>query len=494
MTIKNVFKYAASGISILVAGCNQKNSPADSEKMNFIVIMADDVSAVDFGCYGGMEYTTPNIDKLAEYGTLFNVCWSTPLCMPSRIQLMTGRFATSTGWYGNDFKPMGNDIFNIPGDTGYSLSQELNFSKLFLENGYKTAISGKWHVEDTPDWSSFKIDYGYDEYCLWGLPDTLPPGFENYGKVKGASGPYWDVGGRGPFWQPAIIENGKLGPSGEDDYGPDHFTSFVTDFITENKDNPFLVYYPMTLAHNWWYNPISEKTRWSTFGPVPELDSLGNKTGGKSPVGHKYAVEYIDHLVGRIVHYLDSLDLRQNTVIIFTADNGSPGKGKGSLKHENGIRVPLIINCPGKIEAGIRTNSFAQLADIFPSIAELARLNVPDSVHLDGISFVPVLKDDTTHLKKWLYSYVNYKNAYRYHDYFMNSEDELFFCSMDKVGNIDYQFVPDTVSTPEIEKARMQIDRLKDEFPAPDTTNNPKYERFKMVNDEFRKMINEIMK
>jgi len=475
------------GMAIAASGCN-KDEPRD---YNFIVILADDISAVDFGCYGGTEYNTPNIDRLAERGVKFNVAWSTPLSMPSRIQLMTGRYATSTGWYGNDFKPLGNDKFDVKGDPGYELTDELFFSKLFQENGYKTAISGKWHVEDTPDWNRFNNEYGFDEYCLWGLPDSLPPGYEDYGKVEDASGPFWDIGGRGPFWQPAIITNGQLGPTGENVYGPDVFTSFVTRFIRENKQSKFLVYYPMTLAHSWWYAPVSEKTRWGTFGPVPELDSLGNKTGKKTPVGHKFAVEYMDHLVGKIINELDSLDLTENTVIVFTTDNGSPGKGKGHLQSENGIRVPLIVSCPGYIPQGKSTSSFTQLADVFPSIVDIADLTVPDSVKLDGISFLPAVEKDSL-VRHWLYSYLNYKHAFRYKDYYLDADDSLWYCDLQTDGDIIYSHVPDTSRKAAVVEARKEFKRLNQLYPGADTINNPKYERLKKVQDHFTNMINDI--
>jgi len=477
--------------SFLLSGCSQ-NDTKNSEKPNFLVILADDISAVDFGCYGSKDYHTPNIDKLAETGALFNVCWSTALSMPSRMQMMSGRYATSTGWYGNDFKPMGNEIYHIPGDPGYSMTDELFFSKLFHSNGYKTAISGKWHVEDAPDWNTFKSDYGYDEFCLWGLPDTLPKGYEDYNIVKGASGPYWDVGGRGPFWQPAININGKLGPTGKDDFGPDFFTGFINDFISRNQESPFLVYYPMTLAHSWWYNPVSEHTRWSAFGPVPELDSFGRKTGNKTPVGHKYAVEYMDHLIGEIVHHLDSLGLRKNTIIVFTADNGSPKKGKGSLHHENGVRVPLIVNCPAKFTPSRIKNSFAQLADVYPGICEMAGIEVPDSVKLDGISFTPVLMNDTVVVRDWLYSYVNYKHAFRYKDYFLNDDNQLFKCVDKEDGRIEYHLIPDSVTNEDITSVRTELEQLKVQFPTPDTLNNPMYERYKLVNKKFTETINQL--
>lgn len=480
------------GLSIACAtsGCKQEKEPG----YNFIVILADDISAVDFGCYGGTDYHTPNIDRLAETGMKFSVAWSTPLSMPSRIQLMTGRYATSTGWYGNDFKPLGNDKFGVKGDPGYELTDELFFSKLFQENDYKTAISGKWHVEDTPDWERFNNEYGFDEYCLWGLPDSLPPGYEDYGTVEGASGPFWDIGGRGPFWQPAINMNGELGPTGEDVYGPDVFTAFVNNFVQKNKQNKFLVYYPMALAHNWWYKPVSEKTRWGTFGPVPELDSLGNKTGKKTPVGHKHAVEYMDHLVGKIVANLDSLGLRNNTIIVFTTDNGSPRKGKGHLQSENGIRVPMIVNCPGYIPEGKNSTSFAQLADVFPSIAEIAGIAIPDTVLLDGISFHPVLQKDTLEVRDWMYSYLNYKHAFRYKDYYLDADDSLWYCDLQPGGNINYSYVSDTSSKAAVVEARTEFQRLNQLYPEPDTMNNPKYERLKKVQEHFTNMIKEITK
>lgn len=477
--------------TILNPACRDTSQPAS---LNFILIMADDVSAVDLGCYGSTEYQTPNIDSLAKSGALFNVCWSTALSMPSRIQIMTGRYATSTGWYGNDFKPMGNEIFNIPGDSGYTLSQELFFSKLFRDNGYITAISGKWHIEDKPDWSKIDHSYGFDEFCLWGLPDSLPSGYERYGRVEGASGPYWDVGGRGPFWQPAINVNGKLGPTGEDDFGPDYFTSFINTFIDKQKHEKFLVYYPMTLAHSWWYKPISEETRWGTFGPVPELDPSGKKTGRKTPVGHKYAVEYADHLIGRIIKKLEDTGLRENTIIIFTSDNGSPGKGKGYLKSEDGIRVPLIINCPGIIPSGKRINSFAQLADILPSMADLAEIDIPDSVSLDGISFVPALKSDTGTVRDWLYSYVNYDHAFRYKDYYLDGEGSLWYCEENEQGKISYSHIADSLNNSEITHVRKELARLQKKYPKPDTIDNPMYERFKLVNEYFYQMINNITK
>ena len=470
----------------LFVGCNHTDSSKKdkAQKPNFIVIMADDISAIDFGCYGNEEVNTPNIDKLAQTGVQFHTAWATPLCMPSRIQIMTGKYASSTRWYGNSFKPADETRYGIMGEPGYELSQELFFSKFFQENGYKTAISGKWHVEDFPDWSTFKSDYGFDEYCLWGLPDSLPKGYENYAMVEGASGPYWDIGGRGPFWGPAIIENGELGPTDENMYGPDYFTEFVNRFVQENKDEPFLVYFPSNTAHNWWYSPISEGTGRNTFGPVPEIDSLGNITGNKTNAGRKPLIEYLDYLVGTIVSNLDSLDIRENTYIIFTTDNGSPGHGKGKLNSENGFRVPFIVNKPSIASKGIKQD-YVQLADVFPTIAELAGLAIPDSAEIDGISFTDVLEGYHSE-KDYMYSYLNWLNAFRYKDYYLDGNDSLWKCIPKSTFKYEYINYSDSVISPEV---MSKFEELKNKYPAPDTTNNPMYERYvakhKIFNERY---------
>ncbi len=463
------------------------------DSLNFIVIMADDISASDLSCYGSEEIHTPNLDKLAQEGIQFHTCWSTPLCMPSRIQIMTGRYASSTRWYGNSFKPAGDPPYGIAGEPGYSLKDELFFSELFKNNGYATAISGKWHVEDYPDWKNFKSDYGYDEYCLWGLPDSLPPEYKDYERVRDASGPYWDPGSRGPFWQPAIVENGRLGPTAEDDYGPDHFTAFINRFIKKHKDEPFMVYYPANIAHNWWYSPVSEETRWGTFGPAPELDSTGTKTGKRTPVGRKYVIEYLDHLIGDIVHTLDSLGIREETVLIFTADNGSPKKGKGHLKAESGFRVPLIVNCPKLIKEPAKSMDYTQLADIFPTITELAGLQIPDSVKLDGISFTPVLEGKKGK-RDYLYTWLNWMNGFKYKGYYLDGNDSLWRSEQVSEWEMAYTNVTDSTNNPEVATIWEKMKELEEQFPAPDTTNNPMYERMKRKHEIFNKTIKEITK
>ncbi len=490
---KKLWQGALLGSALSLSSC-AKQQEENNDKLNFVIIMADDVSAIDFSCYGNKDIQTPNIDRLARNGLQFHTCWSTPLSMPSRVQIMTGRYASSTGWYGNSFKPAGDPPYGIEGQPGYDLGKnELFFSELFKEKGYKTAISGKWHVEDYPEWETFKKDYGYDEYCLWGLPDTLPPEHKDYAKVKGASGPFWGVGDRGPFWQPAIIKNGKLGPTGKDDYGPDYFTAFVNRFIKENHKDPFMVYYPMNLAHNWWYSPVSEKTRWGTFGPVPELDSAGNKTGRRTPVGQKFAIEYLDHLVGKIVHTIDSLGILDNTVILFTTDNGSPGKGKAHIVPENGFRAPMIIHCPSLITEGKKSMDYVQLADVFPTIAELAGIELPDSIHFDGISFKPVI-DGKNGKRDYLYSYLNWKHAFKYNDFYLDGNDSLWRCVHTSEWKLSYINVTDSLDNPEVSAAMDTIHFLQKQYPAPDTTNNPMYERYKRKQNIFHNSINSITK
>ncbi len=490
-------KLFAFGASLSLMSCNspinkeQNTGVTRENKPNFVVIMADDISALDLSCYGNEDIHTPNLDRLAETGIQFHTCWSTPLCMPSRIQIMTGRYASGTRWYGNSFKPAGDPPYGIKGEPGYTINDELFFSEFFKSKGYATAISGKWHIEDYPEWDTFKKDYGFDEYCLWGLPDSLPPEYENYVKVKDASGPYWDVGGRGPFWQPAMIKNGKLGPTGEDDYGPDYFTEFINEFIRKHKEEPFFVYYPANIAHNWWYKPVSEETRWGTFGPVPELDSTGTKTGKRTPVGRKFAIEYLDHLIGKIVNNLNDLNIRDNTVIIFTADNGGPKMGKGRLESENGFRVPMIVNCPGLITEPVKSMDYVQLADVFPTVADMAGFELPDSVHFDGMSFKPVIEGKDSP-RDYLYTYVNWLNGFKYKDYYLDGNDSLWHCVQLSEWKMKYVNVTDSAGSPELKEIMKKMTQLEKKYPAPDTTHNPMYERYKAKHDFFNKTISKI--
>ena len=185
-------------------------------KPNVILIMADDLGYEAIGINGADEYKTPVLDSLASNGINFNNAYSQPLCTPTRVKIMTG-------------KP---NYVNYEFFT-YLNPDEKTFGNLFQENGYKTALAGKWQLNGV----QFDLDnnqdldrpykFGFDEYCLWWLRER---------------------GDR--FANPNIVQNGEKLNRGIDDYGPDIFTDFIVDFIDKNKDDPFFIYYPMALVHD----------------------------------------------------------------------------------------------------------------------------------------------------------------------------------------------------------------------------------------------------
>ena len=268
---------------------------AEPPRPNIVFIMADDLGAKELGCYGNQEHRTPNIDQLARTGTRFQTCWATPICSPSRVLVMTGRYGFRTGW---------NNLIGLPGaprpdnpkfDIG---ANEVTFADVLKSKGYATALAGKWQLPGRVP--TLIHDCGFDEYLTFGYKRYLPEGVKHTGR--------WEVKGILParFWHPCILRNGEYVPTQSSDYGPNLYTDFLIDFIRRHRDQPFLAYYPMCLTHKPWE-------------PTPSLDRPGEKTPG----GLKHNVEYLDHLVGRIVEALDRFGLRKNTIVIFTGDNGT---------------------------------------------------------------------------------------------------------------------------------------------------------------------------
>lgn len=219
------YTIAAIAITAILFSCEKKAI----QKTNIILIMADDMGIETVTSYGGESYNTPNIDKLATEGIRFTNCFSTPLCTPSRVQIMTGKY--------NFRNYVGFGILN---------SSEKTFGHYLRENGYKTAVTGKWQLYGNN--TQYKLagqhgalpqSAGFDEYCLWQVQD------------------------RGYRYKTASVEYNNEGFKEYDKYGPDLFTKFATDFIERNKDSTFFLYFPMALVHD-------------PFQPTPITDNYSN--------------------------------------------------------------------------------------------------------------------------------------------------------------------------------------------------------------------------
>ena len=297
-----------------------------TRRPNLILILADDLGAKELGCYGHPKHSTPNLDQLARTGIQFRTCYTACICHPTRFEIMTGQYGCTNGVYQFAGRPGGPD----PNSREEQIENHLTFGQVLKDAGYATALAGKWQLTGKiPD---LIVECGFDEYCMWAYKHNLPSGVEHTGGWEGRPGTKTSR-----YWHPSIVRNGKYVPTTIDDYGPDMFTDFVIDFARRNKDRPFFIYYPMALTH---------APHYSTPSTMPnEREKFRNSKKEK----FQENVEYMDTLVGRIIAALDDLELRDNTIIIFTGDNGTGGEGKGTPT-ELGARVPMIVNGPGLVK------------------------------------------------------------------------------------------------------------------------------------------------
>ncbi|MCL7763988.1 sulfatase-like hydrolase/transferase [Polaribacter sp. Z014] len=353
------------------------------EKPNIILIMADDVSWNCFSTYGAEDYKTPNIDALAAKGLQFNHCYSMPICTPSRVKIMTGQYN-----------------FRNYTHFGYLNPKDKTFGNLMRDNGYKTAIAGKWQLNGLYNKLPGSLDKtrpfkaGFDESCLWQVTT---------GK-KGKNG-----GER--FWSPPLLQNGKF-LSIEDNqgkYGPDIMSDFVCDFIEKNKDAPFFVYYPTVLVH-------------SPFVPTPDTIGDGDRSqnANHTPKDKKLKkanyvamVSYLDKIVGKIVAKVEAVGQLENTIILFTSDNGTAsitskwkgenvvgGKGKTI---DMGTHVPLVAYWKGHTPKGVQSNDLVDFTDFYATIASAAKIKLGKDDPIDGRSFLPQLENKIGNPRDWVF-------------------------------------------------------------------------------------------
>jgi arylsulfatase A len=366
----------------IICGSSYAAAPA---KPNIIFILADDLGLPALGCYGGI-YKTPHLDALATGGSRFEQCFAAPLCAPSRAMLMTGRYAFRTGVTDN-----GAGAAATPQKDGC-------VALLLKQAGYTTAVAGKWRQLSHFTSKADGAKWGFDEFLIWGAgqPDEDEAG----GKKKNADG----VKSKPDrYWSPDYNLNGGALPNSEGKYGPDVLNDFVIDFVRRHKDGPFFVYYPTPLIH----------------GPILKTpDSQGDvakqrRKAANAGEGSLYAdnVAYLDKLIGKLVAELDSLKLRENTLIVFAGDNGSVpvgtvnGRSVDGKKHnltEGGSRVPLIANWPGVTPTAVR-NDLVDFSDLLPTFTELAGAKLPSEPKIDGHSFAPQLQGEKGQSREWAY-------------------------------------------------------------------------------------------
>ena len=332
---------------------------AADKRMNVVLIMADDIAHDNLSCYGSDFFSTPRIDKLAATGVKFGHCYSEPVCTPSRVKIMTGRDGVRNYTVFGALDP-----------------KEITFGTMMQNAGYATAVAGKWQLHYGKN-GSLAPQCGFDTFCCWNYPE----------------------GKRERFWNPSLIRDDKPVEIDEDSYGPDICADFLIDFIEANKDKPFFTYYPMILVH-------------SPFVPTP--DSADRKSKDQL-ANYRDMVAYMDKIVGRLVDALEENGLRENTVVIFTTDNGTgrgltypyrgeERKGEKAYPTDGGSHAPLVVNCPGTVSPGLETDDLVDFSDFMPTLADISGAKLPD-VTLDGQSFWPQCQGKKGNPRKWIFQY-----------------------------------------------------------------------------------------
>ena len=332
-------------------------------KPNIILILADDLGYETIGANGGTSYRTPVLDKLAATGVRFTHCFVQPLCTPTRVQLMTGRYNVRNYLNFGNMDP-----------------QAVTFGNLLKQAGYATCIAGKWQLGQD---LGLPKKFGFDEHCLW-QHTRRPPRYAN---------PGLEINGVEKNWA-----NGE--------YGPDLVNDYALDFITRKKDGPFFLYYPMMLTH-------------APYQPTPDSRDWDPKAQGEQVnIDAKHfadMVAYMDKLVGKLVARLDSLGIRDNTLLVFVGDNGT-GRGTRSMMGDRlviggkslttdaGMHVPLIASWPGKVTGGTVCSDLVDSTDFLPTILDAAGV-APPGLKLDGRTFLPQVLGAEGQPRDWIYSW-----------------------------------------------------------------------------------------
>lgn len=383
-------------------------SAADTKpsRPNIVFILADDYGIPGVGCYGG-NHKTPNLDALAKGGTRFENCFAAPLCGPTRALLMTGRYAFRTGMLTNG--------------TGAAVSpdREVCIARVLKQAGYATAVAGKWRQLQYFQTQADAQKWGFDEFLTWGggQGDMEAEAEDAPKKNKAKKQAKQEAKEKGErYWEPAYNHNGKPLADVEGKYGPDLLHNFVINFIERHRDGPFFVYYPTPLIH----------------GPI--LRTPDSQPDGKKN-HYEDNIAYLDKLVGKLVAELDRLKLRDNTLIVFTGDNGSTEAGtingrkvdgRKSNLLEGGSRVPLIVNWPGVTPAGVVRKDLVDFSDLFPTFAEVAGAKLPAGVKIDGHSFAAAIKGEQGTPRDWVYVQLGEKRYVRTAGWKLNNDGEFF--------------------------------------------------------------------
>lgn len=420
-----------------------------AERPNVMVVLCDDIGAHELALYGHPTHQTPVLDELGRKGIWFTTGYSTPICHPTRFEIMTGQYAHHSGVYHFPGRPGGPPNGTGPDD----ISSHLTFGKIFQQAGYATAHAGKWQLSGTHP--NLIRECGFDEYCMWAYKHNLPDGVDHNGSWEGKPGAK-----TGRYWHPSIVKNGQYVDTDEDSYGPDVYSDFLLDFIGRQTEKPFFVYYPMALTHGPFYS-------------TPDTTKSNEDRYDNQKSNWQANVEYTDKIMGKLVAGLERLGKRENTLIVFVGDNGTGGNGKGKTT-EMGTRVPFLANGPGVVKAIGECRELVDLSDIVPTICDVAGIQLPAGHVIAGVSFAPYLQGNLTPLREWIYAPLGGQRVVRTKRWLLENNSmqdfgQLYDCGDSRDGS-GYKNVTES-EAPEVVAAREQMKQILADKPVPDVSN-----------------------
>jgi arylsulfatase A-like enzyme len=386
---------------LALSACQDKK---DSSPPNIVFILTDDQGWGDLSLNGNADVSTPHIDKLAADGAVFDRFYVSPVCSPTRAEILTGRYAVRSGVYSTS---EGGERIDL---------DEKTMADVFKENAYKTAAFGKWH--SGMQYPYHPIGRGFEEF---------------YGFCSG----HW-----GDYFSPMLERNGEITQG--DGFLPDDLTSEALRFIERQKEESFFLYLPLNTPHS----PMQVPDEWWTKHADADL-TMVNANSGKEKINKTKAAyalaENIDWNVGRITKRLKELSLTENTIVIYLSDNGPNGwrwngnmKGTKGSTDEGGVRSPFIISWKGMIAAGKKIPQIASALDLLPTLAALSDISFSPQKSLDGISLKPLLLNENTDWEdRLLVSHWNSKTSVRSQNFRLDHENGLFDMRKDPSQNED---------------------------------------------------------
>jgi len=452
-----LLKKTMKSVGALLLGLSAITAHANDERPNILLILADDVSPDMFSAYGHKgAANTPNIDELAARGIQFQTTYATAKCGSSRVEIMTGRYAQTTGVYTNEIW-LGNARKKV-------YSNNMPFSRILKDAGYATGITGKWHA-------GMQMPYedvlAFDEHALWESPNEIA-------KLKGSpkfTGLMEDKKTTSRYWHPGYVKNGKLLDTKPSDFSLDIEADFIMEFMEKNAKagKPFLAYWPTVAPHGTRTgmptNPLRGKPGLLGQGKGKKK----NKIPGENQARFVSLIEYLDLKVGQVVDKIDELGISDNTVIIFLSDNGTAVTAK-TRGVERGSHVVQIVAGADIKKRGV-TAELSDFSDIAPTLVDYANAwdFVPKGHTFNGKSLVPFYQGETDEHREWIYGYAATSQLLRTKNYMLEVVNPVmgmprgrFYYTDENRFGFGYELVD---GKPEHVKARAKFDDILKNLP-----------------------------